>query len=27
VNRLIECFEARARALYGEGATPLESIP
>jgi coenzyme Q-binding protein COQ10 len=27
VNRLIECFEARAKALYGEGATPLESIP
>jgi coenzyme Q-binding protein COQ10 len=27
VNRLIECFEARAKALYGEGAQPLESIP
>ena len=27
VNRLIECFEARAKALYGEGAAPLESIP
>lgn len=27
VNRLIHCFESRARALYGAGATPLESIP
>jgi coenzyme Q-binding protein COQ10 len=26
VNRLIECFEARAKALYGSG-TALESIP
>jgi len=26
VNRLIECFEGRARALYGSGA-PLESVP
>jgi coenzyme Q-binding protein COQ10 len=27
VDRLIHCFEARARALYGSGAQPLESIP
>jgi len=27
VNRLIECFEGRARALYGSGSQALESIP
>lgn len=27
VDRLIQCFEARARALYGTGTAPLESIP
>lgn len=27
VDRLIHCFEARANALYGAGAAPLESIP
>ena len=27
VNRLIQCFEARARTLYGSGTAPLESIP
>ena len=27
VDRLIQCFEARARALYGEGAASLESVP
>ena len=27
VDRLIHCFEARARTLYGSGAAPLESIP
>ncbi len=27
VNRLIQCFESRAQALYGAGPAALESIP